>query len=259
MGIFIRNEMRVIPALISFILFILFIIPVFRGIGNFGSIVGGVSAGILTVIFVFWRQFRSLLSHLWQSSAGKALVCTVSVLTVSGAVIALLLSIFMLREMNDKPENSDTTVVILGCQVHGEAPSLMLKRRLDAAFDYLSEHGDVSVVVSGGQGSDEDISEAQCMRDYLVAKGIAPERIYMEDKSADTDENLRFSKALIEKEGLPADITIVTDGFHQLRADMTAKKLGIKAYNISAATPLWLLPTYWVREWFGIAYYFVRG
>ena len=93
------------------------------------------------------------------------------------------------------------------------------------------------------------------MKDWLVANGIAPERIYMEDKSVNTEENLRFSKRIIDANGLPQRITIVTDAFHQLRADILAKKQGIESNNISADTVWYLLPTYWVREWFGIIYY----
>ena len=135
----------------------------------------------------------------------------------------------------------------------------MLKRRLDAAYGYLSEHDSVCAVVSGGQGSDESISEAQCMKDYLVARGIAPERIFMEDRSVNTEENLRFSKAVISENGLPGRITLVTDNFHQYRAELIAESNGIEAYNISGKTSWYLLPTYGVREWFGIVYYKLFG
>ena len=62
----------------------------------------------------------------------------------------------------------------------------------------------------------------------------------------------RPAKAIIEKEGLCRDIAIVTDGFHQLRADIFAKKQELRAYNLPSETEEWLLPTYWIREWFGI-------
>lgn len=161
----------------------------------------------------------------------------------------------MLKAMNDHPENGNTTLIVLGCQVRDGRPSLMLKKRLDAAYGFLSEHEETVVIVSGGKGSDELISEALCMKNYLVSKGISADRIYMEEKSSDTKENLKFSKELIEREGLCTDITIVTDGYHQLRAEILAKKIGMNAKNISAPTSWWLIPTYWVREWFGIAYY----
>lgn len=97
------------------------------------------------------------------------------------------------------------------------------------------------------------------MRDCLVDKGISPERIIMEDKSASTRENLEFSKKIIEQRGLDEHITIVTDSYHQLRAEMIAGELGMTASNISAPTAAWLIPTYWVREWFGTVHQFLFG
>ena len=254
----IRSEMRVLPALISFIMLIVFLLPLAAGIINAGNITGALVSGTLTAVFLFYGKFTGFVSHLWESRGGRACVCAASALIIIGIAAAAVMSFFMLREMNDKPESTDTTVVVLGCKVRNGAPSLMLRRRIDAAYGYLAENPDVYAVVSGGQGSDESISEAQCMRDCLAAKGIAPERIIMEDRSTTTDENLRFSHELIQQRGLPEHITIVTDGFHQLRSDMKARKLGLQAYNISAHTPLWLAPTYWVREWLGIAYYTAR-
>ena len=251
--------MRVIPTLISFIMLIIFLLPLKAGIINLGNCAGALVSGALTAIFIFFGSFRRLLSGLWEHPMGKTVICVFSAFIAAGLLTAAVLSFFMVKEMTDRPPDTNTTVVVLGCKVKNGAPSLMLKRRLDAAYEYLAENPEVSVVVSGGQGSDESISEALCMKRYLSENGIAPERIYMEDKSADTDENLRFSLEIIEREGLPQDITIVTDGFHQLRSDMKAEKLGVKAYNISAHTPLWLAPTYWVREWFGVIYYFIRG
>ena len=97
------------------------------------------------------------------------------------------------------------------------------------------------------------------MKEYLVEKGIDPGRIYIEDMSVNTEENLRFSMKLIEERGLCSDITIVTDGFHQLRAELIAKKIGTDVNNISAPTRWYLLPSYWVREWFGNVYYFITN
>lgn len=254
-----KDEMRVIPTLISFMMLIVFLLPLKAGIINIGNCTGALVSGALTAVFIFYRSFKGFVSSLWERPFGKAAVCAFTAVAAAGLLTAAVISFFMVKEMTDRPPGTDTTVVVLGCQVKNGAPSFMLKRRLDAAYDYLAENPEVSVVVSGGQGSDESISEALCMKRYLLKKGIAPERIYMEDKSSDTDENLRFSQELIQLEGLPQDITIVTDGFHQLRSDMKAEKLGMKAYNISARTPLWVAPTYWVREWFGVIYYFIRG
>lgn len=255
----VKNEARVIAALASCAFFILFLLPVGSGIVNIGNAAGAAVSLILTGIFLFNGSFMKLVSRMWERPFGKAAVCTVGGLFLAGVITAAVISGFMVREMRDAPQSSSTTLVVLGCKVKDGRPSLMLKRRLDTAYDYLSEHEDVKAVVSGGQGEDEALSEAQCMRDYLVARGIDSERIFMEDKSVNTEENLRFSEKLIKDSSLCGDVTIVTDGFHQLRADLIARKLGMDARNISAHTPYWLLPTYWVREWFGVVYFIFFG
>lgn len=260
MSNFIENTgVKVVPALISLCMLIWFSISFTRGIINIGNISGVAVSGMSLAIFIFFRPFTALISRMWENPAGKIIVSAVAALSIACVLAALIISIFMVRAMNDHPKNDRTTLVVLGCQVKNGKPSRMLKSRLDTAYEYLSEHDTVNVVVSGGQGDDELISEAQCMRDYLVEKGISSERIFMEDKSANTEENLRFSLELIEKNGLCGDITIVTDGFHQLRAELIAKKLGAVPNNIPAPTRWYLFPTYWVREWFGNVYFIISG
>lgn len=251
--------MKIIPAAASLCLLIWFLIPFTRGIINIGNITGTAVSAAMLVIFIFFGRFTSLIRLLWNSPAGKVLVSSVAAVSAICVLTAAVMSFFMIKAMNDNPQNDNTTLVVLGCQVKKGRPSNMLKRRLDAAYEYLSEHDSVNVVVSGGQGPDEIISEAQCMKEYLVEKGIDPGRIYIEDMSVNTEENLRFSMKLIEERGLCSDITIVTDGFHQFRAELIAKKLGTDVNNISAPTRWYLLPSYWVREWFGNVYYFITN
>ncbi|MBP5379642.1 MAG: YdcF family protein [Ruminococcus sp.] len=245
-------DAKVIPAALCFGLFLLFAAPVLKGIINLGNGAGMAVTAVLTAIFLLWSRFTSFLGKAWAKPLGRIALSVIGITAAVSLVLAVVISVFMLREANDPPKDENTTVVVLGCKVKDGRPSLMLGRRLEAAYDYLSEHDSVCAVVSGGQGNDESISEAQCMRDWLVGRGIAPERIFMEDKSVNTEENLRFSKKIISENSLPENITLITDGFHQLRADMIAEKQGISAYNVSGRTPWYLLPTYWVREWFGV-------
>lgn len=237
-----------------FVLFVLFIMPAFVGICNIGNIAGAVLTGILTAVCIFPNKFSGIVSHLRESPSGRGFLAVTGGFSAVCILLALVISFFMLKEISDKP-TGDSTMVVLGCQVRESGASLMLRRRLDTAFEYLTEHSDMKVIVSGGKGADEPVSEAECMFDYLVGKGISPDRIFIEDKSTNTAENIEFSKNIIEQNGLSPDITIVTDGFHQLRADMFARKQNIRAYNIPAPTSWYLVPTYWVREWFGVAYY----
>lgn len=252
-------EIKVIPALLCFGLFLIFAMPIGVGIINLGNCAGMGICGMLTLIFIFWGRFGTFIGRCWEKPFGKVILCLIGAFAVIGVILAVVISVLMIRASDDPPKDENTTVVVLGCKVKDGAPSLMLRRRLDAAYDYLSQHESVCAVVSGGKGDDEVISEAQCMKEWLVEKGIAPERIYMEDRSVNTEENLRFSREIISAEGLPDKITLITDSYHQLRAEMIAEKQDIKAYNISGYTSWYLVPTYWVREWFGVVYYKLFG
>ena len=252
-------EIKVIPALLCFGLFLIFAMPVGVGIINLGNCAGMGIFGLLTLIFIFWGRFSSFIGRCWEKPAGKVILSLIGAFAVIGIILAVAISVLMIRASYDPPKDENTTVVVLGCKVKDGAPSRMLRRRLDAAYEYLSQHESVCAVVSGGKGDDEVISEAQCMKEWLVEKGIAPERIYMEDRSVNTEENLRFSREIISEKGLPDKITLITDSYHQLRAEMIAEKQDIKAYNISGSTSWYLVPTYWVREWFGVVYYKLFG
>ncbi|MBR6242047.1 MAG: YdcF family protein [Ruminococcus sp.] len=244
---------------VSLAALVIFLIPVTHGILCLGNAAGISISAACAAAVIFRRQFSELIRHMMKSPAGKAVIAVFIIGTAAFIITGAVTSFFMVRAMKDSPPSGNTTLVVLGCKVKNGRPSNMLQRRLDAAYEYLSQNGDTCVIVSGGQGSDELISEALCMKEYLTGRGISPDRIFMEDKSVNTRENLRFSQEIIKREGLPEDITIVTDGFHQLRSHMLADDLGIKAYSISADTRWWLLPTYWVREWFGVPYYALRG
>ena len=159
----------------------------------------------------------------------------------------------MIWKANNIPQE-ETTVVVLGCQVKPYGPSLMLQERLDAAYKYLSENKNIKCILSGGKGNDEPMSEAECMYNWLVDMGIDKDRLYMDDKSTSTRENLIFSKRIIEENGLNPVMTVITNDFHQYRASQIAETLGIKNYNVSGKTLITLLPTYYVRELGGILF-----
>ena len=113
-------------------------------------------------------------------------------------------------------------MVIFGCQMRKDGPSILLKDRLDTAPTYWEEHPDIKIVVTGGKGDDEHVSEAQGMYDYLAAHGVDGESIYMEDKSRNTWQNVNYTFALMEREGwnLTDDVLLVSSGFHLARIEM---------------------------------------
>ena len=153
----------------------------------------------------------------------------------------------------------DTASQYTGILVELQRPYLMLWNRINTARNYLEAHPEVKAVCSGGKGDDEHISEGRCIYEKLMQAGIAPERLYIEEESSSTKENIAFSKTLIEKEGLAPDVLLVTSDYHCFRAMQLAEKAGLKAYAWPARTASYLVPTYVLRECCGILYTWIFG
>lgn len=245
--------LRVLFSLIFLGLAIWFILPMRVAIFDIGNLLGLFLSICGLVISIFWNKFKSICKKISRKRLGKCVLAVLISLVAIGISYVAVISGFMIAAAVNAPtENS--TVVVLGCKVNGTSPSLMLSKRLEAAYEYLNENKNAVCIVSGGKGSNEGISEAQCMYNYLTEKGISSDRIIMEDKSTTTSENLEFSKKIIEQKGYGKDIAIVTDGFHEFRANMLAKKVGLNPTGaVSADTPLYLLATYHFRETIAIA------
>ena len=181
-------------------------------------------------------------------------------------------------------------IIIHGAGLDGPRPTPLLAGRIDKALElWNKQHQHGKFVVSGGQGADEVVSEAQAMRDYLLEKGVPGDAILMEDKSTTTWENLRYSLAIINADratGVDAtssaavvssgDVTttasdastsdasgtvasngdfttaVVTSDFHVFRCAEYAHNLGIKADGIGSHTKGWYWPTAFIREFIAI-------
>lgn len=153
---------------------------------------------------------------------------------------------------SDENKNSDF-VIVLGAALHGKQMSLTLSTRMYKALVYLNAHPNTKVVVSGGQGPGESITEAEAMKRFLVAKGINENRIWKEEKSTSTIENLRFSKAIIEKQTKQtAQIMLTTNDFHMYRAKMLARREGLEVYALPSETPLSVRFNSYFREYFAV-------
>jgi len=174
-------------------------------------------------------------------------VCLAFFLAVEGVIMA--------AGFAPAPEGLDY-IIVLGAKVNGREPSGALRNRIQTAEQYLKANPDTVAVLSGGQGSDEEISEAQCMYENLVAAGIDPARLTMEDQSTDTSENLIFSRALVP-EG--ASVGLVTNNFHIFRSLALARKLGWNVSGVPVATSWFSIPHYFMREFVGVVYDGLRG
>ncbi len=165
---------------------------------------------------------------------------------VAKAVLALLLAgvlafggllAAVLSGSHDHISGQPSVMIILGCQVREDGPSVLLRDRLDRALDYLEDHPDMTVVVSGGQGDNEPATEARSMAGYLIAAGVEEERILLEDDSHNTMQNLLYSRQLLEAEGVDCSggVLVVSNGFHLTRARMLAGRAGFENVSTLAA------------------------
>ncbi|MCG7384709.1 YdcF family protein [Paenibacillus sp. ACRRY] len=202
--------------------------------------------GLLTVAFIVLRR----IDYQKHVVLKRILLTAFSVGAVSFVIIEAL--VFTQLNAND-PEQADY-VIILGSGIRGTELSLTLKQRLDASLDYIRNHPQTPVIVSGGQGPGESIPEALAMKNYLVDQGITPAQVIMEDKSTSTQENMAFSKKIIDEAGLEhPEIMIVTSDYHMFRSKYLAAKNGYAAeYGISAPSPGYLKPINMIREYFAV-------
>lgn len=179
-------------------------------------------------------------------------------------VFALCLGIFIVTEvriigaMTAKPQENLDYIIVLGAGLRGTEPSNPFKARIEKAAEYLNENEGTQAVASGGQGRHEAISEAEAAKRRLSdLYGIDESRIILENQSADTEQNLKFSLEIIGD--ADASVGIVTNGFHELRAMSIAREVGYKnVYSVPARTLFPVGIHYCVREFFGMMEFYVK-
>ncbi len=152
-------------------------------------------------------------------------------------------------------------IIILGCAIRGDGtPTPILRSRIDCAIDFDKEqykkwNKHAKFVTSGGQGSDEVISEAECMKRYLMEQGVPEESILKEDKSVNTYQNFAFSKKVIEADADDlgkTGIAFSTTNYHVFRGYTLAQKIGMTVKGLSAKTKLYFFPNAFLREFIGL-------
>ena len=168
-------------------------------------------------------------------------------LYLSYIIYAFFLNLFPIKK---EPQ----TIIILGSGLFGDKVPPLLAQRLDKGLAiYEKFNRKPVIIVSGGQGDDELISEAEAMAGYLMEKGVPADSILLENKSRTTFENLTFSKQLMLAHGLGQDrVVLVTNSFHALRAGIYMKQVGLKGRSIGSRTAFYFLPSAWIRETAGL-------
>lgn len=176
-------------------------------------------------------------------------------LLAAGFAFFAVLEVWVISWARTDEETPVEAVVVLGAGVDGTRPSLSLLTRLEAALDYLQDKPEIPIVVTGSRGRGEDISEARCMYDWLTGRGVPPERIILEEQADDTEQNVRYSKALLAGMGIGegSSVAIVTGGYHLCRA---SRLWGEGAVPVAARMPARYIPisvNYYIREAFAMA------
>ncbi len=167
------------------------------------------------------------------------------------SIIILILVIRPIKECRQlDPQIIQTadTMIILGAGLNGDQVSERLKLRLDKALEASKINQKMTIIVSGGQGSDELISEAEAMKHYLVKAGIDEKMIILEDKSTSTYENFLYSKTKTDKFEPSENVLIVTSDFHIFRSKFIAKDLGWNTQALCSKSELHVLSNYLIRE-----------
>lgn len=208
--------------------------------------------GILLVIYHFIKEkLRTIKNFSKLTKIFKVLTCIV-------LICFSILEALIITYPKCKTEDSDYILVLGAGLNNGKTPSLTLQGRLDAALKCINQYKNTGyIVVSGGKGDDEHLSEAMAMSTYLLNKGVKKERIIIEDKSRDTNENFKYSKEKIEEHsGKPIDevnVKIVTTDFHAFRSSILAKKNQyVNFENYSSNTVWYLIPVMYTREAFAL-------
>lgn len=200
--------------------------------------------GIGTIFLIGLNLLPSLSIFNFLLTAADFLFVYVTFLYISYVLYGFWCNLFPIRK-------EPRYIIILGSGLIGDKVPPLLAQRLDKGLKiYEQFQARPKIIVSGGQGADESISEAKAMKNYLLQKGLSEKDILLEDQSRTTFENLTFSQNLMTDKKSPT--VVVTNSFHALRAGIYMRKIGLKGSSVGSRTALYFLPSAWIRETVGL-------
>ncbi len=207
-----------------------------------GVNIGTILPGVFGIFIILWKYYRQLIP-----------IKLKVFMKWGGIIIAssfILIQIGIWTNALSKDTYEPEYIIILGAGLNGDKVSLTLSERLDKGIELATKHTNSKVIVSGGQGFGETITEAEAMKRYMINKGIVAERIIEEDRATSTLENIIYSKELMHDE--KAVVALITSEFHMFRARLIAKFNGLRTFGVPSPTPFYLLPNSCLREYFAI-------
>ena len=244
------NKIKYIPIffifLVSMVVFFASLVVKLKS-ANLTIIITGISLLIafilLKIFFLLNKKVRFI--HIMNILLNIVFVCFI--------ILFIFVEYNIIAKSNLKEVNRSDFIIVLGAQLYGEEPSFDLVKRLDASLIVLNGSPDAKIILSGGQGPGENITEAEAMKRYLVSRGVNGDNIFEEDRATNTYENIMFSKEIMD--GFYVNnpsVTVVTNDSHMYRALYICNKLGVKAYGYTCP----VYPTHekimYLREFFAV-------
>lgn len=207
--------------------------------------------GILLIAISLW--FKKLPKKLRKVLETLIIIDVCFFLAVTGVVIT--------RGAKNTVNYTEDCAIVLGSGIRGETVLPTMQNRLDACLDYYRKNNRAIIVVSGGQGHNETISEAEAMKRYLVSHGVPVSQIVKEDKSHNTKENLSYSKKILDQRfgGNHYTVVCITSNYHIFRSEKIALKQNMDVHTYSAHVNWYLLPLAYIREFLSVLKYWILG
>ena len=211
--------------------------------------------GLLALFFFLDKRYGLIIK------IPKPIIISVCVVIFLGITLFTVLFGTVISGMKKKPDGKVDYCIVLGASIKGEKITKSLKMRLEKAYEYYEENNDVMIIVTGGKGEGENVTEASAMAKDLIEKGLPESHIILEEKATNTKENLEYSYEIIKDRGdEEAAIAICSSSFHIARALKLAEHQGInQAQGLAAPCDKIVLFNYMIRDSLAIFKEFLLG
>lgn len=231
---------RLIFMIIGIFGIVIFFLPTLKkGIFNIGNIVGLILSLIVFGLAVFSWMFSMIF---------MIVICVLALIIL----IAVLMLTKAMSKANSRVSEKAEVVFVLGCKVHKDPKDDILLDRIKTAKTYLEKHPNAFCIACGGKDVGNGMSEAEFISYELQKRGINSSRIYLEDKSKSTKENMLYAKEIMNVNKLPNKVAICTNEFHQYRSALYARKVDLRICALPVKTKWYYYPTYHLREMLAI-------
>lgn len=181
---------------------------------------------LIGIFLIVWGMYFDKIQSVTKSGVKKGIKISIFIFACFEVILIGFIAVY---GMYDSCDYKEDVVIVLGAGIKGDNPSYALKMRLDKAVEYHEKNPDAYIVVTGGKGPQEDTTEAYAMEKYLISKGVDESIIIKEEHSTSTNENMRFTKEILDKKfDKSYRVTVITNNFHIYRAEKIAEDEGFK-------------------------------